>query len=83
MKSVIHNKLKEQLNPNQIDVEDNSHLHVGHAGARPGGDSHFKVSIKSQEFEGKSLIQCHRIINSILAEELKQAIHALEIKIIR
>jgi len=83
MKSLIQEKLEAQLKPSIIIVEDNSHLHVGHIGAPAEGESHFKVSISSEEFLNKSLLDCHRRINSILASELANKIHALEIKIIR
>jgi BolA family transcriptional regulator, general stress-responsive regulator len=79
-KSIITNKLRETFSPESLDVVDESHLHEGHAGHRPGGETHFRVYIVSTAFEGKSRIERHRMINSTLAEELKGGVHALAIK---
>ena len=72
--------LTESLKPVEIQVVDQSHLHAGHAGARPDGESHFLVSIVSPAFAGKSRIECHRMINELLADLLENRIHALTIK---
>ncbi len=77
--NLIHDKLSGALSPNALEVIDESHLHEGHAGARPGGQSHFRVKIVAQAFEGKTLLQRHRMVNEILAEELAGPIHALAI----
>ncbi len=79
-KDVIINKLREAFVPESLDVADESHLHEGHAGHRPGGETHFKVYIVSPAFEGKSRIERHRMINSALEAELKASVHALAIK---
>jgi len=68
--------LREQLSASHVEVIDESHLHAGHAGAR-GGAKHFRATIVASAFEGKTLIQRHRMVNALFAEELKQAIHAL------
>ena len=75
----IHNKLTGAFAPNSLEVIDESHLHEGHAGARPGGQSHFRVKIVAAAFEGKSLVQRHRMVNQTLAEELAGPVHALAI----
>ncbi len=75
----IHNKLNGAFAPNSLEVIDESHLHEGHAGARPGGQSHFRVKIVAAAFEGKSLVQRHRMVNQTLAEELAGPVHALAI----
>ena len=59
---------------------DESHLHEGHAGHRPGGETHFRVYIVSPAFKGKSRIERHRMINATLAAELAGSVHALAIK---
>jgi BolA protein len=79
-KDVITNKLSEAFSPESLDVSDESHLHEGHAGHRPGGETHFRVYIVSVAFEGKSRIERHRMINSALEAELKDGVHALAIK---
>ena len=75
----IAQKLKDALSPQHIEVEDVSHHHAGHAGWREGGGTHFTVSIKAASFAGKSRVQQHRLVNSILADELAGDIHALEL----
>jgi BolA protein len=79
-KGTITNKLREAFTPESLDVSDESHLHEGHAGHRPGGETHFRVYIVSAAFEGKSRIERHRMINSTLEKELKGGVHALAIK---
>ena len=75
----IAQKLKDALSPQHIEVEDVSHHHAGHAGWREGGGTHFTVTIKAASFAGKSRVQQHRLVNSILADELAGDIHALEL----
>ena len=79
-KDIITNKLHEAFSPENLDVVDESHLHEGHSGHRPGGETHFRVYIVSAAFEGKSRIERHRMINSTLAAELKGGVHALAIR---
>ena len=79
-KDTIINKLREAFSPESLDVADESHLHEGHAGHRPGGETHFRVYIVSPAFEGKSRIERHRMINSALATELAGSVHALALK---
>ena len=79
-KAIITNKLHEAFSPESLDVADESHLHEGHAGHRPGGETHFRVYIVSAAFQGKSRIERHRMINSALEAELKGGVHALAIK---
>jgi BolA protein len=76
----ITNKLREAFTPESLDVIDESHLHEGHAGHRPGGETHFRLYIVSAAFKGKSRIERHRMINGVLATELAGSVHALAIK---
>ena len=76
----ITKKLREAFSPESLDVADESHLHEGHAGHRPGGATHFRVYIVSVAFEGKSRVERHRMINTLLAAELAGSVHALAIK---
>ena len=76
-KDTIINKLREAFSPESLDVSDESHLHEGHAGHRPGGETHFTVNIVSPAFQGKSRIERHRMINAALAAELAGSVHAL------
>src|SRR5271156_197870 len=78
-KDAITNKLREAFTPESLDVTDESHLHEGHAGHAPGGETHFRVYIVSQAFQGKSRVERHRMINNALAGELQSGVHALAI----
>jgi BolA protein len=80
VRDAITNKLREAFQPESLDVSDESHLHEGHAGHRPGGETHFRVYIVSNAFDGKSRIERHRMINAALAAELAGPVHALAIK---
>tara|TARA_R110002051_G_scaffold259449_5_gene319238 strand:+ start:317742 stop:318041 length:300 start_codon:yes stop_codon:yes gene_type:complete len=80
MRDQIETRLREALAPVTLNVSDDSHLHAGHAGARPGGESHFSVEIVSSRFEGLGRVARHRLVNEALAEPLKGPIHALAIK---
>jgi BolA protein len=76
----ITKKLQEAFAPESLDVVDESHLHAGHAGHRPGGETHFRVYIVSRAFEGKSRLDRHRMINQVLADDLAAGVHALALK---
>ena len=75
----IDQKLRESLSPTKLSIVDDSHKHAGHAGARPGGESHFSITIVSKSFEGKSRIQRQRMVYKALSEEMTYHIHALEL----
>ncbi len=77
---IIHEKISARLSPSRLDVKDESHLHAGHAGAREGGQSHFRVMIVAGQFEGLSRVARQRLVNDILREELAGPIHALTLK---
>lgn len=79
MRTRIVEKLAK-LNPSYLEVINDSHAHAGHAAMKgnPSAESHFIVKISSAEFEGKSLLARHRLVYSLLDEEMKQ-IHALNI----
>jgi BolA family transcriptional regulator, general stress-responsive regulator len=79
VRNTIINKLREAFVPEGLEVQDESHLHEGHTGHRPGGESHFRVYIVSDAFKGKSRIERHRMINAALASELAGSVHALAI----
>ena len=79
MAEQITRKLTEAFHPDDLRVVDESHQHHGHAGHRPGGESHFRLYIVSQAFLGKSRIERHRMINRALAGELAGGVHALAI----
>ena len=76
---LITKKLTEAFEPQSLNVVDESHQHAGHAGHRPGGQTHFRVYIVSDSFKGKSRLERHRMINEILSDELAGGVHALAI----
>lgn len=77
VKSVIESKLAEGLKPRRLSIVDESHKHAGHAGARAGGESHFRVEVVSAAFTGLTRVARQRLVYGLLAEELKGPIHAL------
>jgi BolA protein len=79
VKDRIRTILAQALEPDFLDIIDESHRHAGHAGSRPGGETHFKVEVVSEAFSGKSRLDRHRLINSLLAAELQGGVHALSI----
>lgn len=76
-------RLRERLNaslaPQQLDISDDSHKHIGHAGAGSGG-GHFAVRIVAQAFKNKSLLERHRMIYDLLHDMMPSEIHALSIQ---
>jgi BolA protein len=79
-RDIIAEKLTKTFAPERLEVIDDSHQHAGHAGARPGGETHFSVHIVSLAFHGKSRIERHRMVNAALASELQGGVHALAIR---
>jgi BolA protein len=76
---LITQKLTEAFAPQSLKVVDESHQHAGHAGHRPGGETHYRVYIVSDAFKGKTRLQRHRMINETLSGELAAGVHALAI----
>ena len=76
-RDIITNKLREAFSPESLEVQDESHLHEGHAGHGGGGETHFRVYIVSEAFKGKSRVERHRMINAVLSAELAETVHAL------
>jgi len=79
VKAAIEKKLGQALAPARLSVIDESHHHAGHAGARPEGETHFRVEIVSARFSGLSRVQRQRLVYEILAAELKGPVHALSL----
>lgn len=73
-------KLTEAFRPDSLQVVDESHLHKGHAGHRPGGESHFRLKITADAFRGKSRVAAHRMIYDALKGEIAEGLHALAIE---
>lgn len=77
--SMIRERLSAALSPSQLEIEDDSHKHVGHPGAAAGG-GHFNVLIVSDAFQDKSLIQRHRMVYEAMGDAMQKEIHALSIQ---
>jgi len=80
VRQAIEAKLKAAFEPAFLKIEDESHLHKGHGGHRPEGESHFRIHIVSDAFAGKRAVERHRMVNRVLADELRERIHALAIR---
>lgn len=78
--TIIREKLQAALLPERLDVVDESHKHKGHAGHRPGVETHFQLFVVSDAFEGKSRVARQRMVNQLLAEEMGNPIHALAMR---
>ncbi len=74
----IRSLLRAALQPSELEVGDDSHLHVGHAGAASGG-GHFSVRIVSDRFEGQRLVMRHRLVYDAVQGMMHTDIHALAI----
>ena len=74
----IREKLQAAFSPSELIVEDDSHKHAGHSGARPGGQTHFSVRVVSDAFAGASRVERQRRVYAALADLMKpNGIHAL------
>ncbi len=77
--SAMKQKLEEHLSPSELIIEDESHHHAGHAGAKEG-KGHFRIKICSEKFQGLRLLQQHRLVYDALGEMMQNDIHALSIQ---
>ena len=79
--STIRAKLTQAFAPVRLDVINESHLHAGHRNSPGTGESHFRVLIVSSLFASKSRLARHRLVNEVLAAELRGTIHALALEL--
>lgn len=77
--AMIRSRIKTQLEPVEVEVIDESHLHVGHAGARDGR-GHFRVRVVSAAFDGLPRLARHRLVYAAMDELMTTDIHALNIE---
>ena len=75
----IRAALTAVFSPAELYIEDESHLHHGHAGAAPGGETHYAVKIRAAAFSGLSRLARHRAVNEALKAEFESGLHALHI----
>jgi BolA protein len=76
----IRQKLSRSFKIERLEIEDQSYLHRGHAGAPAGGESHFRVTIVSADFDGESRVSRQRLVYGALKDELAGPVHALALK---
>ena len=79
VRDAIERNLKEALRPLRLEIEDESHRHAGHAGARAEGESHFRLVVVADVFEGKSRLERQRMIHAALKDLMATEIHALSL----
>lgn len=73
----LHELLTQALEPEQLEIRDDSSKHAGHAGARPEGQTHYHITIVSCKFAGLSRVDRHRMVMGLLKEEFSGGLHAL------
>ena len=82
--AAIEQRLTEQLVPRKLQVIDESYQHDGHAGANGTGfGTHFRVIVDAPQFDGKTRVQCHRVVYDALRDFIDQGLHALAIEVVR
>ena len=77
----ITERLREAFQPTSLQVVNESHLHAGHTGDDGSGESHFRVVIESPAFTGQSRVARQRAVNTVLADLLRDHIHALTLTV--
>jgi BolA protein len=78
----IEAKLTAAFRPLELDIHDQSHLHQGHAGSPGTGESHFKIRVVAELFDGMSRLERQRKVNEALKEELAGPVHALSAELL-
>jgi len=78
-KDRIYNVIQKSLSPEGLNVIDDSHQHIGHQGAQPGGETHYRVEISCKELAEKSRVTRERTVTALLKEEFDTGLHALQI----
>ncbi len=78
-KEAIAQQIKVSLSAESVEIEDQSHLHAGHAGAASGG-GHYDVIVVAQVFEGLNTLARHRLIYEAVSDLMRKEIHALSIQ---
>ena len=81
VRDAIVAKLSQKFGPRALEVIDESSRHQGHAGSRPGGETHFRIRIVADSLAGKSRVAQHRAIMEALSDELQGGVHALAIEV--
>lgn len=77
MAGLLHARLTEAFAPARLEVIDESAAHAGHSGARPGGETHFRVVMRAAAFDGIDRVARSRAVHAALREPLETRVHAL------
>lgn len=77
----IREKITKAFQPLVLELTDMSARHAGHAGAHPEGESHFHLAVVANAFEGMNRLARQRAVYALLAEELKERVHALSLEL--
>jgi BolA protein len=77
----IESLLRQAYAPTVLHVEDESHRHAGHAGARPGGETHYTVLLVAASFAGQSRVERSRAVHALLQQEFDTGLHALALRL--
>ena len=77
VRDAIERNINKALSPARLVIEDESARHAGHAGSRPGGETHFNVTVVAESFTGKSRVERQRMVYAALKELMESRIHAL------
>lgn len=80
VENTIRTKLERAFSPIILEIEDESALHAGHAGAAPGGQTHFRVKIVSEAFRGQTRVARQRQVYGLLEDEFASGVHALALQ---
>lgn len=78
--AAIRAKIEAAFAPEELELVDESHLHAGHAGAREGGESHFRLDVAAAAFAGLGRVERQRRVYAVLSEELAGPVHALSLR---
>lgn len=77
----IEKKIREGLSPAAFELVDDSNKHAGHSGAHPSGETHFTLKVTSAAFNGLSRVAQQRLVYGLLADEMKERVHALVLEL--
>ena len=75
----LRRRLEAGLAPERLEVEDQSAQHAGHGGARPAGETHFRVLVVSAAFAGRGRVERQRLVYAVAGDLLRTDIHALSV----
>lgn len=78
----IRDALQAAFRPAEVEVQDDSHRHLGHAGARPEGETHYSVRVVSPAFAGMSRLARSRAAHAVLEREFGTGLHALSLRLL-